>query len=94
MAAARANRALAALGTAIAKVGNAVNVAGSRNGGTPTRRPLKLTPTRRRQLKLQGQYMGLVRNLKPKHKAMLRAIREKKGYEAAIRMARGIRVTR
>jgi hypothetical protein len=56
--------------------------------GVPTRRrPLKLTPARRRQMKLQGQYMGLVRNLKPKQKAQLRAIREKKGYEGAIRKA-------
>ena len=38
--------------------------------------------------KLQGQYMGLVRNLKPKQKAQIRAIREKQGYEAAIRRAR------
>jgi len=32
--------------------------------------------------------MGLVRNLKPKQKAMLRAIREKQGYE--IKRARRI----
>jgi len=38
--------------------------------------------------KLQGQYMGLVRNLRPKQKALLRVIREKHGYGAAIRRAR------
>ena len=32
--------------------------------------------------------MGLVRNLRPKQKALLRVIREKHGYGAAIRRAR------
>ncbi len=51
------------------------------------RRPLKLTPKRRAQLKLQGKYMGYVRQLKPAQKARVRAVKEKRGFEAAIKLA-------
>jgi hypothetical protein len=39
----------------------------------------------------QGEYMGLVRRLKPAEKSRVRAVREKKGLAAAIRAARGLR---
>jgi hypothetical protein len=51
-------------------------------------RPLKLTPKRRAQLKLQGKYMGYMRQLKPRQKAQVKAVKEKRGFEAAIRLAR------
>src|SRR5262245_47249549 len=52
------------------------------------RHPLKLTPKRRAQLKLQGKYMGYMRQLKPTQKAKVKAVKEKRGFEAAIRLAR------
>jgi hypothetical protein len=48
---------------------------------------LNLSPKRRAQLKVQGQYMGYLRGLKPKQKAEVRKIRERKGVEMAIRKA-------
>jgi len=57
--------------------------------GKPRSRP-KLTPKRRAQLKLQGAYMGFVRQLGPRQKARVKAVKEKKGFEAAIRVARGL----
>ena len=59
-------------------------------GGRPMRRRVHLTPARRAQLKLQGAYMGYMRQLGPRHKAQVKATKEKKGYVAAIRMARGL----
>ncbi|HYX19460.1 MAG TPA: hypothetical protein VFA98_01285 [Thermoanaerobaculia bacterium] len=41
--------------------------------------------------RLQGEYMGLVRRLKPAEKSRVRAVREKKGLAAAIRTARSMR---
>ena len=87
--AARAIRAVAQLAAGIEALQSAVEAA-TRDGAGPKRRRLSITPARRRQLKLQGTYMGLVRNLKPKQKAQLRGIREKQGYEAAIRRVRRI----
>ena len=52
------------------------------------KRKLKLTAKRRADLKLQGQYMGYVRRLKPRQKAQVKAVREKKGMRAAIAVAR------
>jgi len=51
-----------------------------------------LSPKRRTQLKLQGKYMGYLRGLKPKQKAEVRRLRERKGMRAAIgRANRGSR---
>ena len=43
---------------------------------------------RRAALKLQGQYMGYLRNLKPRQKAEVKAVKVKKGILAAIAAAR------
>ena len=43
-------------------------------GRTPTRR-LKLSPKRRAQLKLHGRYLGYVRQLKPRQKTKVKAIK-------------------
>jgi hypothetical protein len=56
------------------------------------RRPAVLTPKRRAQLKLQGAYMGYIRQLKPTQKARVKAVKAKRGFEAAIRMARRLAV--
>jgi predicted membrane metal-binding protein len=55
---------------------------------TPPRRKLKLSPERRRALKLQGQYLGNMRQLKPAQKARVKAVKAKNGMRAAIAMAR------
>lgn len=46
-----------------------------------------LSPKTRALRRLQGKYMGYVRNLKAAEKARVRAVREKQGIEAAIRLA-------
>ena len=50
-------------------------------------RKLQLTPARRAALKLQGQYMGYMRPLKPAQKAKVKKIRVAKGIRAAIATA-------
>lgn len=54
------------------------------------RRPVTLTPQRRAQLKLQGAYMGFMRQLKPAQKARVKALKAKRGYQAAIRLAKSL----
>jgi hypothetical protein len=46
-----------------------------------------LSPKTRALRRLQGKYMGYVRNLKAAEKARVRAVREKQGIEAAIKLA-------
>ena len=55
--------------------------------GKPRRWP-KLTSKRRAQLKLQGKYMGFMRQLKPAQKLRVKAVKAKRGFEAAIGVAR------
>jgi hypothetical protein len=57
-------------------------------GAAPARAPLRLSPERRSALKLQGQYIGHLRNLRPRQKAQVKAVRESKGIAAAIALAR------
>ena len=63
----------------------------SLNGGVSSaaKRPRarKLSARARAAFKLQGRYMGFMRQLKPKQKAEVRSVKEKKGIEAAIRTA-------
>ena len=77
-------RALARLAPLVQKTDTAAPT-----NGTP-RRKLKLTPKRRAALKLQGSYLGYMRQLKPTQKAKVRAAREAKGIQAAIRVAKGL----
>jgi hypothetical protein len=49
---------------------------------------MSISPKRRAQLKLQGAYMGYMRQLGPRQKAKVKAVKEKKGFEAAINEAR------
>jgi hypothetical protein len=68
---------------------------GSRRGGrrasAPSRpkrkRRVAISPKVRALRRLQGKYMGYVRRLKPAEKARVRAVREKEGMQAAIRLA-------
>ena len=47
----------------------------------------RMSPRVRALRRLQGKYMGYVRRLKPAEKARVRAVREKQGMAAAIRLA-------
>jgi hypothetical protein len=83
-------RALTAIDRSLARL-----FAATKRGGrgasvkrVPPRRKLKLSPKRRAELKLQGQYMGSLRKLKPRQRAQVKALREKKGTKAAIAMAK------
>lgn len=62
------------------------------NGSPPrtaaSRPPLKLSRKRLAELKLQGSYLGYMRQLKARQKAQVRAVRERRGVEAAIKLAR------
>ncbi len=55
-----------------------------------SRGKLRITPQRRAKLKPQGRYMTFMRQLGPRQKARVRAVKEKRGFEAAIRLARRI----
>ncbi len=77
------DRALAGLAAMTREVG--------RLGGAsaaPPPRKLRLSPARRRELKLQGRYLGYMRQLRPGQKAVVRATKEAKGMIAAIAKAK------
>jgi hypothetical protein len=48
------------------------------------------TPKRLAQRKLHGSYIGHLRHLKPAQKLRVKAVKEKRGFEAAIRVAKRI----
>ncbi len=52
------------------------------------RRKPRLSPQRRTALKLQGLYMAYLKKLKPRQQAQVKALRAKKGFAAAIAMAK------
>jgi len=56
--------------------------------GRGRRRPLRLSPARRAALKLQGQYMGYLRQLTASQKKQVKIAREKKGLRQAIALAK------
>ena len=77
------------LGRAFARLAPALASApADSGGGKPPRRKLRITPARRAALKLQGQYMGYMRGLKPTQKSQVKRIRATKGIRAAIAAAR------
>ncbi len=60
--------------------------AASRKSQTPRPR-LRLSRGRRAALRLQGEYMGRLRGLAPANKVRVKALRAKKGFPAAIKLA-------
>ena len=74
-------RALSNAAEQAAKSSKGVRAAG------PQRRRV-LTPKDRARLKLQGEYLGLMRHLPKSHHARIKALRAKSGYPPAIRLAR------
>lgn len=87
-------KSLRTLDRALARLGPAVKAAVQErsNDAVPKRRPMKITPERRAQMKLQGAYIGLLRKLGAKQKAKVQRLRADKGVRRAIaeakRMAR------
>jgi hypothetical protein len=82
-------RSLGAIVRALARLAPALEAA-TRGPAKPGRRgrKLRLSPARRASLKLQGQYMGYLRALKPRQKARVKALRATKGIRAAITLAK------
>jgi len=56
------------------------------SGAAPRR--IKLSPKRRAALKLHGRYLGHIRQLKPRQKTKVKAMKMEKGYHAAIALAK------
>jgi len=84
-------RSLKAMDRSLRRLGPKLRAAGNgRLNGRAARpvRKLKLSPERRAQLKLQGLYIGYIRQLRPRHKAEVRSILAKKGMRAAVARAR------
>ncbi len=50
---------------------------------------MNLSPARAKALRLHGRYLGYIRQLKPRQRAMIRGIRSKKGSRASIARAWG-----
>jgi len=82
-------KSLGAIVRALARLAPALDAA-TRGPANPGRRgrKLKLSLARRASLKLQGQYMGYLRTLKPRQKARVKALRTAKGVRPAIALAR------
>jgi transcriptional regulator with XRE-family HTH domain len=55
------------------------------------KRVLKLSAKRRAALKLQGQYMGYLRSLGPRHTAKVKKLKATSGYPAALKLAAKLR---
>src|SRR5262249_32777687 len=81
-------RSLRALDRALADFTVAMRTYRPAGAGEPARRRPNLSPKARAALKLQGQYMGYMRQLKPAEKAVVRAVKAKSGTKAAIRKAK------
>ena len=63
--------------------------AGGGRGDPPRRgRKLRLSAARRAALKVQGQYIGHLRQLRPRQKARVKALRASRGVRSAISLAR------
>lgn len=80
-------RSLSSLDRALSRLARKAGREVVRSIERPTRK-LKLSPARRKALQLHGQYLGYVRQLKPRAKAQVKAIRASKGVRAAIAKAR------
>lgn len=51
-------------------------------------RKLRLSTERRAALKLQGQYMGYLRGLRPRQRSQVKALRAAKGFGPAVTLAK------
>src|SRR5713226_6045390 len=86
-----ARRSLRALEQSLARLAAQVRDISRNNSAAPGgkfHRKIKLSPARLKALRLHGRYLGYMRQLKPRQKAKVRALRAKKGVRAAIARAR------
>lgn len=84
------HRSISQLDSAVRRLGPILKSIASTNGhpaGDDHRRRSNLSQQQLAALKLQGRYMGYIRQLTPKQKADVRQVREKRGIEAAIKRA-------
>ena len=81
-------RSLESIVSALARLGPALKAI-EKSPGLPTARRPRRKPSAKRlaALKQQGRYMGHIRNLGPRQKARVKALRASKGIDAAIRLA-------
>lgn len=59
-----------------------------RNTLQRTARPKRVSPKRQKAMRQQGVYLAAVRPLKPQDRARVKAIRQEKGFAAAVAEAR------
>lgn len=79
------------IGTLTRGLQNAAAQAAKRTAVTRSGRPVQrraLTAKDHARLKLQGEYLGLMRHLAKSHHARVKALRAKRGYPPAIKLAR------
>ena len=83
-------RSLASIVRSLVRLAPALEAAASSGREGPPRRGrrLRLSAERRAALKLQGQYMGHLRSLKPSQKARVKTLRAAKGIRPAIAFAK------
>jgi hypothetical protein len=75
--------------TLIRGLRDGARAAGAVVKGIQARRPRRpLTAEDRARLKLQGEYLGLMRHLPKVHHPRVKALRANRGYPAAIKLAR------
>src|SRR5215510_8449900 len=83
-------RSLRAVDSSLRRLAPKLEAAGNghANGKVAPARKLTLSPKRRAQLKLQGQYLGYMKQLRGKQWAEVKSLRLKKGFRTAIARAR------
>jgi hypothetical protein len=82
-------RSLESIVGALARLGPALKAGEKGRGQVTPRRPRRKPSAKRlAALRLQGRYMGHIRNLGPRHKARVKALRASKGIDAAIQLAK------
>jgi hypothetical protein len=83
------SRSLESIVGALARLGPALKAVEKGPGQPSARRPRRKPSAKRlAALRLQGRYMGYARNLGPRQKARVKALRASKGIEAAISLAK------
>lgn len=84
---------LSSIARAVQRLAPLLQAAASASPGNPSRRgrKLRLSAERRAALRLQGQYMGHLRSLKPRQRTRVKALRGTRGVRAAINLAKKLR---
>ena len=83
-----ARRSLAALDRSLKRLaGTVFSARGLSSARTKAKSAAKYSPKARAALKLHGQYIGYMRQLKPRQKDLVRAVLAKSGKKAAIKKA-------